>query len=280
MPTRKILNSHRAPVIYTLAQVQFTPILKMAQFMPDIQEALRQTLPLLEEKQEVSIRFAISKEGPPQPQPTQTTSWQFLSLDRRTALYLRNNNFVFHSTAYKDFEDFFARMQELLAAVQNVVNIGVVVRYGLRYVDVFQTDEGGFPSRHFIPSLQGLSGTELGRVGGLQGVDGLNAKAEQRVNETIYSTAFGTMTVRMIESVGAVTLAPDLSATSVVVPNFPEPDPQKQFISLDIDHFKDGVTETFSMEATETAIRNLHIGTSAAFFAMLVEEYIDALVGQ
>ena len=46
MPRRRILK--RAPVVYILMQLRFAPILAMAKYVPDIQDALRRSgLPLM-----------------------------------------------------------------------------------------------------------------------------------------------------------------------------------------------------------------------------------------
>lgn len=276
MSTRKILKNNLAPVVYTLAQVQFSPILKMAQYMGEIQEALAPVLPFLEEKQELGVRININPDGVPESEKTHHTAWQFMSLDRCKSLYLRNDAFVFHSSQYKDFEEFLATVMGMLNTVNRIVPIHAVIRYGLRYVDILQSNEGFHPTHHIAPGLCGLDSNALASVQGLDRIETLQPKCVQRTNENVFHTNYGTLVLRMYETLGTPALPPDLAATTVNVKlTLPQPDQDKYFVTMDIDHFRDGLSVAFSMEAAQNAMRDLHIGTSAVFFAAIKDESIN-----
>jgi uncharacterized protein (TIGR04255 family) len=277
MPTRAILRKGRAPVIYTVAQVQFAPILRMANLIPDIQEALGQSLPLFEENQEVGFRMLADGESL-QPQHTQTMSWHFLSENRDTAVSLRTDSFVFHSSAYTDFEQFIARMMSCLESVARIARIAYATRYGLRYVDLMRADEDGDPSRHLVPTMLGVDGEVFANVGNLDGAESLDARLRHRVTEQVYQTRFGTLVLRVIENVGSPSISPDIMVSKVALPDMAAPQVNERFISIDTDHFRTGFTEGFNLEHVEASMRELHIGTSAAFFTVIRDDSVDGWV--
>ena len=87
MPRRRILK--RAPVVYILMQLRFAPILAMAKYVPDIQDALRRSgLPLMAEDAVKEVRVELN-DGAVQTATEHRVAWHFQDAGKTAAGVLR-----------------------------------------------------------------------------------------------------------------------------------------------------------------------------------------------
>ena len=122
------------PVYLTLAQVRFNPILKWADFLPTIQEALRQAgYPDYQPQRYVTIQ--ISKDGQSTPYPVQYERSQFGNLEKTHSFILDSQSLTLQSTEYAHYEKFSKSFLQGLAIVNGAVNLAFTERVGLRYLN-------------------------------------------------------------------------------------------------------------------------------------------------
>src|SRR5687767_9451958 len=100
----------KAPVYYTVAQVQFNPILDLDSFLPGIQAQMRE-MNFPDFKQEVVQRLVLpigvsDAAQPPAPALSRQTRYSFGDIDGRTSFLLDTNSLSFQTTAYDTFETF------------------------------------------------------------------------------------------------------------------------------------------------------------------------------
>src|SRR5712692_1802797 len=92
-----------APVVYVLCQIRFSPVEKMADYVPAIQEALRAHYPNFQREQIGGVSLAANA----QPVFVQNeTRWRFETRDSLTGFMLSTNHLIAHTTNYVDSDDF------------------------------------------------------------------------------------------------------------------------------------------------------------------------------
>ena len=154
MPRRRILK--RAPVVYILMQLRFAPILAMAKYLPDIQDALRRSgFPLMAEDAVKEVRVELN-DGAVQTATEHRMAWHFQDAGKTAAVVLRPDSFVFHASAYQDFERFLEAALKALELVHHGASLGPISGLGLRYVDVLCPDAQGSADRHLVAGLAGV----------------------------------------------------------------------------------------------------------------------------
>jgi uncharacterized protein (TIGR04255 family) len=104
-----------SPLAFVLAQVRFSPILEMGEYVAPIQKALRdQTFTRFKEEQVQEIVL-----GPePLAKPVRNVRWIFGSSDQRSAVVLSNNFVLYETGAYDVFDSFFTTLASVLRAVR------------------------------------------------------------------------------------------------------------------------------------------------------------------
>ena len=147
------------PVVYVLGQIRFSAVLKMAEYIPAIQEALRPDYPRYEHQQVATVDIATAA-GPPAQKIS--SRWMFQKKNQDFGFILDQSSLLFHTNNYLDFPDFRSRLLEGAAKIHELVNIPLIERLGLRYIDLITTvaDE---PLDHYVNAqLMGFSLCALG----------------------------------------------------------------------------------------------------------------------
>jgi uncharacterized protein (TIGR04255 family) len=123
------------PVYFTIAQVRFNTILKLAEFLPAIQEKLRNAgFPDFGVQKSVVLQV-LSQNGQPTPVPAVQEAYSFGNLDRTHAFLLEADKLTIQSTKYGSFQDFSELFLKGLTTVHEVVRLDFTERIGLRYLD-------------------------------------------------------------------------------------------------------------------------------------------------
>ncbi len=237
----------KSPLIYVLAQVRIGAVLKMAEYVPLIQERLRKTgYPLYRASEIRELRF-----GPGQPDLTSTARWHFDASDRSTGFLLQADSLVFHTSAYKTSEDFFAALTQGIEIIHEVVGLEVAERLGLRYVDAFQADPDHRLAEYFHPGVRGIA---LDEIGATQPRLLVNLVADTQIG--------GRLVIRLSQNTGPGFLPPDLHPLELTLDK--RFAPGGEIAVLDYDHFIERVVP-FSVEDIVHAFGALHQVTSGAF---------------
>jgi len=158
-----------APLAYALAEVRTERLADIKTYQPKLAGRLREHYPLQRTMQTaklVATGIQLLVEAEPDP------AWEFATPDNQTALVLRPNGLVLHTTAYRDSRTFLAELDRAVGVFAEEVPSVFVARIGLRYVDFVLPREGEnldqYVDRRLNPDLglsdasDGASTTSLG----------------------------------------------------------------------------------------------------------------------
>lgn len=180
----------KAPVYYTVTQVQFNPVLNLGGFLPAIQDRMREAnYPDYKPQmyQSLVLPFMVSGGGQaPSPSFTPQMRYLFGDIAGRTHFVLETNSLTLHSTAYDTFESFLDTFLRGLEIIQDSLRLAFVERIGLRYLDaVYPINERDALSAYLFPEVQGLSGKVPGNL-------------THSISETISQATSGQLVSRVI----------------------------------------------------------------------------------
>ena len=177
----KKLNN--APVYYTVAQVQFNPILNLDGYLPAIQAKMREAH-FPDFKHELFQRLVLPFGGMAQgqmaaPAVTPQSRYLFGDIAGRSLFLLETNVMSFQTTDYETFETFSAILLKGLGTLHEVMRLDFVERIGLRYLDAVQPSKESESLRDFlVPEVLGLA---------LRG----EGELQHAISETIVATPAG-----------------------------------------------------------------------------------------
>jgi uncharacterized protein (TIGR04255 family) len=140
-------------VVYVLCQIRFSPVEKMADYVPAIQEALRDHYPKFEREQIGGVSLS------PNAQPVfvqQETRWRFETRDSSTGYILTTNQLITHTTKYVDSDDFRARIVSAFGTLHEIAKLGFIQRIGLRYIDLITAAADDKLEDYVDPALMGF----------------------------------------------------------------------------------------------------------------------------
>ena len=248
----------RAPLIFAVAQVRFSPIEKMRAYVEDIQECLRnEGFPRFEEGEMVRFNFLATPEGERKPK------WTFSDQSRSMAVILATDFVLFETCRYETFETFSNRFLDISQWVQRNAKPSLMTRLGLRYINLLRPINGISPEELLQPGLRGIS------MSFAQGRPCFRQSHQDTLTEA------GHLRISLWESDDDRVLPPDLTEDDLDFDVELKEDERK--IILDIDHFTEEMNEEFSIEAARQILHELHNdGTEPAFREIVTEEAIQA----
>ena len=149
------------PVYLTVAQVRFNSILKLAEFLSDIQDRFRKAA-YPDYMPHVAVSLKLDMEGDQvTPTPAQQKRYIFGNAAKTHSFILDSNALTLYSTEYGQFELFSEEFLKGLARLHEVVGLAFIDRVGLRYLDRVVPLEGEDLSQYLVPEALGLA-TRLG----------------------------------------------------------------------------------------------------------------------
>ncbi len=241
-----------APVVYVLSQVRFSPVLKMSDFIPDIQEKHRKKYPVFEEQ-----TSQVLKIGPAGPQASTETRWYLANPTQDTGFVITPGFVAFMTLHYSSFDNFLDQFRTVLVSLKEIADVSLVNRIGLRYID-------------FIEAGHGLQLDDLVR----REYFGFRMSGVDRVThqqDTSCITSAGKMRMRLMRGNHSSVLPDDLDPV-LRIRAAPE---NVESIILDTDHFDETESE-FDIERICDVTDSLHLQTSKAFQAVVTEEALEA----
>ena len=249
-----VLKLDRSPLIFSLAQVRFAPVLKMKDYVPDLQEVIRKEgFPKFQAQQVQQMILG------PQVQIEQSFRWVFSSPDSHEAVVLTNDFLVYETSQYDVFETFTAKLKKFLALIERTVGVSLTERIGLRYVDLLRPSEGRQAADFLRPGLRGLSAESIGAHSLLEHFY-IQAKSP-----------YGDLLIRAMGTNDGRFMPPDLASTELTFDISAAPG--QNLVILDFDHTAPG--GKFDPDAIIATMWNLHETTERAFRAAVTEEAID-----
>jgi len=240
------------PVYLTLAQVRFNPILKLADYLPSIQENFRHDgYPDFEHQQLISIQIT-TQDGQPVPKPVPLDRYQFGNAAKTHVFILDGQSLTLQSTNYGQFEIFSACFQKGLEIINHEVNLAFTERIGLRYLDRVMPQEGEKIEQYLAGQVHGMT-SHLGGRPIYSFTEALNEIGNMKLMS------------RVTIQEGPLTFPPDLQPGNMVV--------AEKFMSyngkgaiLDNDGFIEG-REAFSSKVVADHLDALHKVIGTAFRA-------------
>jgi uncharacterized protein (TIGR04255 family) len=250
-----------APVYYTVAQVQFNPILDLDGYIPAIQSKLRDAH-YPDYRKDVFQRVVVPFVGTDPGQmaaPTVTPQSRYLFGDiaGRSLFLLEANTLSFQTTNYDTFETFSEVLLKGLGILHEALRLAFVERIGLRYLDAVQPTKSGETLREFlVPEVLGLA---------LRG----EGQLQHSISETVASTAAGQLVSRVIIRHGHVGLPVELAGLAPAVnPRFTQRESLHAIVDTDASF---GRREEFELSKVETRLAALHDEAVKSFKAMVTE---------
>jgi len=246
------LRLTESPLVMVLAQVRFAPVLKMADYVPTLQESLRhrgfpgfgsQTL------REIALG--------PQLTVKEATRWLFANAEKTEVVVLTENFVVLETSRYTVFKDFAKRLQIVLEILEEEARLSLVHRLGLRFVDLILPNDGEELQEYLKPQLHGLKADDLG-------VDRLLNHFESRG-----TTDEGQLVIRLHQNDQGAILPPDLDSTTLVFDAKPGRD--SLITLLDIDHSSE-TDRAFDVPDILDAMWRIHKYTDRAFLSSVTPE--------
>lgn len=236
------------PVYLTLVQARFNPVLKLADYVPSIQEGMRKAgYPAYAQLSSVVMRLPSTQEmqqqPPALPQPTQHVQYTFSNVEQTHSFVLGADALTFHSSDYGNYKKFSDQFLHGLAMVHEQVKLDFTERIGLRYLDHVAPRAGEQIEQYLVPEVLGLGS----RVGG---------KVMHAFSETFCAVEKVRLRVRVLVQGGGLVIPPDLAQQPVKVQErFLQPSEVSAMV--DTDGFVEG-RELFAMEAVRAHLDTIH----------------------
>lgn len=255
-----------APVYYTVAQVQFNPILNLDAYVPAIQAKMREKH-FPDFKQEILQRLvfpfgAVDAGQMNTPTVTPQSRYQFGNISGSARFALETNALSFESTGYETFEAFSDTLLSGLSVMHDALRLDFVERIGLRYLDAVQPSEEQESLRDFlVPEVLGLS---------LRG----DVQHQHSVSETLVATPAGQLVSRVLIRYGQIGLPLELAALAPKInPRFTQRTGLHAIIDTDASRTQ---REAFDLGDVETQLKALHDEIDKCFRAIVTERALAA----
>lgn len=249
-----------APVYFTIARVQFNPILDLESYVSAIQASLRHEYPDFNRAHTSTFVIAPGSSGdaPVPAQQSQSVRFLFTSMDRTAGLILDSTSLAFQTTAYAGFDSFSAALLRGLDVLNKVVGLTYVERIGLRYLDAVYPSEEETLSQYLIPEVLGLS-------------EKLGGTLAHSFSETQAQNTTGIVVARIIIQDGPVGFPPDLASVGPslnLASRFSQLRGRRAIIDTDARFER---RESFEVSAVESRIEALHDEVDRAFRSLVTE---------
>lgn len=245
------LKLEKSPLVLTLAQVRFSPVLQMKEYLPRIQEVLRKDgFPNFRENvvQELLFGQSIKTE--------RRERWLFSNKGQTETVVLTRDFVVLECSRYEVFDKFVERFRSVLDLIATEVETELSNRLGLRYVNLIRPEGEESVFDYLKPGLTGLPAAELG-------ADSLLYRFE-----SVAKTSEGQLALRVLQTEDGTFLPPGLDQSDLAFDV--EVHAGDLVTTLDIDHFS-AEERDFDPSALLEEFWKLHEYTDRAFRAAVTE---------
>ena len=217
------------PLVLVLCQVRFSPVRKMGDYIPGIQEAFRRHGFPIERAGKIQ-QLTITPAGV---DIVEQDRWEYRTKDEQWSVTVFQDSVVLQTTTYERFEGF---AEKLEAAVKTVLEeteqdkLGLIQRVGLRYIDLIRPGDGESFRDYLRPGFHGASDAPF--------ATGSHRLHVESVGRTSVGDTPGTMVLRVAQNDQGFDLPPDLIGGA---PKFLPRAQSGELVTLvDMDHFIEG----------------------------------------
>lgn len=244
------------PVYFTVAQARFNVLLKLADYLPSVQESLRKVgYPAFTHHSATALQINL-QDGQPVPQTVPYEQYLFANAAQTHCFVLSPDALTFQSTDYGTFESFSEGFLKGLSLVHETVTLAFTERVGLRYLDHILPKEGEALELYLAPQVQGMGA----RLGG---------QPLHSYSETLCAFGHLQLRSRVLIQDGGLLFPPDLLPQGMAVqPKFLET--QGRHAVLDTDGYVQG-RRLFELDGVERQLSDIHKVIFAAFVATVTD---------
>jgi len=259
MRTEPALTLPRSPLIFVLVQVRFSPVLTMSEKIPAIQDGLRkQGYPGFAPRRIDVETFAPGASAPIRKEARE--QWEFLNKDRTSSILVDQESVVLQTTRYPTFEDYLGKLKIALNIVQEHAAPTLMLRLGLRYVDLITPREPNGLDYYIKPELRGMPFNDLG------------IKRAMMSESIVETDKHSKLVVRYVEGVSGFAFPPDLMPVSLAFTR--NPVQKTRFGLLDFDHFTEESID-YNVETVLAQAWSLHSVLEKAFKTSVMPAAIE-----
>lgn len=224
------------PLICVVARVQFAPLAKIGNYVPDLQEALRLAgYPHFEEQNTKAWQIADHAQAGMNVSFQEQSRWDFSNLPRTLTVRVDRESLTLLFTDYDHFANAEPQYRSVLGIVEKVIPALSPQLMQLRYISYIPYDDNSSPTDWVVPSVLGMPNIgPLKRYGSL--------------SETSFLTPEGGPFVVRCMSFGPnhLTLPPDLLPLNVQL-KYPLQS-KTSFLMLENVHQQKAVAPAFTAE--------------------------------
>lgn len=254
MDYQKLKNQ---PIKLVMAEIRFSPVLKIKHYIPELQDGLRDQYPLLESGHDRAVNITDQ-----QFQVNEIERWIFISKDRRSLVDVSEDRLLFVTSVYERFGPFSNSFQNIVQVISDILKPGLFSRLGLRYLDAIVPTKNESISElidtgFLMPqSLSRLADTNLGH----KSESGLQIKD-------------GHLIVRALHVQSDLIVMPDQAQVPIIIPASEEEKKSSVRVLLDIDHYwqDNQKQEDFDVRAILGRLEKLHEPSREAFFTITTD---------
>jgi uncharacterized protein (TIGR04255 family) len=240
------LHLSKSPLVYVVTQVRFSAVMSVEKFVPDIQEKLRHRgFPRFLRSQVPEFAFVLGESAP---KVTFMERFEFQNREETLGIVLTSNNFAVHTNDYRTYEDFEKSIETAIEIINGAMNLSIVERIGLRYVDLVRLKKNETWMHYLQPGLLGLDPAKVG------------VKSWTSKFESLGATVIGKLLIRCGQTEQA--LPADLQSPTLKYSITLKP--REVATLLDCDHFSEETTD-FEPKAVLAKIGDLHDHIDRAF---------------
>lgn len=246
----------RPPLKLALVQVRFSPVLKMKEYIPDIQDSLRKReFPHYIEEKINTVKFGH------EPTFDQTSRWLFKSKDEKEAVILTQEFIVIETAKYVDILSFLERVNIVLKTFhEQVESPPFVTLIGLRFIDLIQELDSHSQEWFVRKEMRGITDLDM------------EVKEVKHQTFSSFVTEEGTLNLRTYLGKGTNFMPPGLEDDKLQIET--TLNEESEWRVLDFDNIRQA---KFDFNA-DTIIKNMKLQkklTSKAFKAVVTAEALE-----
>lgn len=261
----------KAPVFYVVAQVTYSPVLKLESMVPELQERLRKAgfpgYRLLKRGQlEVQLNANAVDSSEAIVKQVESVHHIFSSRDQTESFVLSVDNIAYQTVEYDTIDEFKEKFSRGIAAVKEIIAPDSFTRIGLRFLDAvvppYELEVGDYIKPQFL---------------GLQDSLEDNWLANYVFSEASVSRENRHTKVRALTKIAQLAFPPDLAPTA---PPMPE-----RFASVTGAHTlldsdasitaEEGKAQNFEMDTILNCLGNLKTDIRDTFHAVVTERALE-----
>ena len=231
----------------------FSPVMQIADYIPELQGALRNWYPEFEKTSEHSVQIQ-----PGNITVSASDRWSFISANKKSAVVISHERLWYVTAEYPRFDGFSDTCEEVIATLVNILEPGLLLRIGLRYGDLVIIGENekvaDLIDEHFIFP---------------QCIESLGS-SQQQSTEMFLNTDQGVLTIKTLYGHHNFRCLPDIQGLPIAIGIDDVPGER---IILDFDHVWENKEESIPFTTDEITERlgSLHETSRDAFWKITTD---------